>query len=326
MKRLLIMIAAISVVIIPFTNVKAFEIVNCAVNNKCYVYKAGDVVNFYKNAEEADSGDVNAGVTSVVLSDNGSNDQYVRVLAAIPFGTSDKYYDASIEPEPTSLVKKDHLSYIELSLKYNLESARHDADGKIEIEYIGLDELINVFGATEKADKTYSIDATKWGKTFEENFGVGSHMSKGFYTGTYDKTKNTVWTVVYTWSSTNLTDPNRKITDITVKEVSMDNNEYAYVPVVNFDKTYECINRHVDDKKEEKEEMACYSCDDDYKWLTVGSQAETCKLVENVLTQSTCVKSVQTGVEDYILEFVGLASICGVVLVIAKKKDLFKSI
>lgn len=322
MKKILTMIAAISMMLVTFTNVKAFEIVNCAVNNKCYVYKAGDVVNFYKNGEEADSGDVNAGITSVVLSDNGSNDQYVRVLAAMPFGTSDVYFDANAETEPTSLVKKDHISYIEKSLNYTLDSARHDADSNLELEYIGLDELISVFGATEKADKTYSIDATKWGKVFEENFAVGSHMSKGFYTGTYDKTKGTVWTVVYTWSSAELTDPNRKITDITVKEVSMNNNEYAYVPVVYFDKTYECINRQV----EEKEEMACYSCEDDYKWLAVGSQAETCKLVENVLSQSTCVKSVQTGVEDYILEFVGLASICGVALVIAKKKDLFRSI
>lgn len=322
MKKILTIIAAISMMLVTFTNVKAFEIVNCAVNNKCYVYKAGDVVNFYKNKDEAESGDVNAGITSIVLADNGSNDQYVRVLAAMPFGTSDVYFDKNAETEPTSLVKKDHISYIEKGLNYNLESARHDAETNLELEYIGLDELISVFGATEKADKTYSIDATKWGTIFAENFGVGSHMSKGFYTGTYDKTKNTVWTVVYTWSSTDLTDPNRKITDITVKEVSMNNNEYAYVPVVYFDKTYECINRQVEDKKE----MACYSCEDDYKWLSVGSQAETCKLVENVLSQSTCVKSVQTGVEDYILELVGLASICGVALVIAKKKDLFRNI
>lgn len=321
MKKILTIIAAISM-LFTFTNVQAFEIVNCAVNNKCYVYKAGDEVNFYKNAAEADSGDVNAGITSIVLSDKGSNDQYVRVLASIAFGTSDPYYDSSIEPEPASLVKKDHISYIETQLNYNLESARHDADGKLELEYIGLDELISVFGATEKADGTYSIDTTKWGKTFEELFAVGSHMSKGFYTGTYDKAKNTVWTVVYTWNTAELTDPNRKITDITVKKVPMTSNEYAYVPVVNFDKTYECINRQV----EEKEDMACYSCEDDYKWLTVGSQAATCTLVENIKTQSTCVKSVQTGVEDYILEFIGIASVCGVALVIAKKKDLFRSI
>lgn len=320
MKKILTIIAAISMML-TFTNVQAFEIVNCAVNDKCYVYKAGDEVNFYKNAEEADSGDANAGITSIVLSDNGSSDQYVRVLAAMPFGTSDQYYDASIETDPTSLVKKDHISYIEKTLNYNLESARHDADGNLELEYIELDELINVFGATEKADGTYSIDATKWGKTFRENYAIGSHMSKGFFTSTYDKAKNTVWAVVYTWDG-EYTDPESTITDITVKEVPMTSNEYAYVPVVYFDKTYECINRQV----EEKEEMACYSCEDDYKWLTVGSQAETCTLVENVLTQSTCVKSVQTGVEDYILEFLGIAAVCGVALVIAKRKDLFRSI
>lgn len=226
-----------------------------------------------------------------------------------------------LKKNPTTLAKKNHISHIEKGLNYTLDSARHDADTNLELEYIGLDELISVFGATEKADGTYSIDATKWGKTFKELFGLGKHMSKGFFTGTYDKAKNTVWTVVYTWSG-EYTDPDSTITDITVKEVPMSSNEYAYVPVLYFDKTYECINRQV----EEKEEMACYSCEDDYKWLTVGSQAETCKLVENVLTQSTCVKSVQTGVEDYILEFVGLAAVCGVALVIAKRKDLFRSI
>lgn len=105
MKKILTIIAAISMML-TFTNVQAFEIVNCAVNDKCYTYKPGDEVNFYKNAQEADAGDVNAGITSIVLADNGSSDQYVRVLAAIPYGGSDPYFDANVEEKSNNPSKE----------------------------------------------------------------------------------------------------------------------------------------------------------------------------------------------------------------------------
>ena len=142
-----------------------------------------------------------------------------------------------------------------------------------------------------------------------------NRIKKGFYTSTFDAKTNKAWAVEYTIA-------NKKISAITVKQVdvTVDENTYAYLPVVSFDKTYDCHSRVA------QVEMGCFECDSDYKWLEVGTQAETCVLVPNVTSKGTCVKAVKTGVEDYILEFGIIASICGIALFIAKKKDLFKSI
>ena len=63
-----------------------------------------------------------------------------------------------------------------------------------------------------------------------------------------------------------------------------------------------------------------------HKMAKIGEQGENCKLVEKVTAKSKCVKSPKTGVEEYIVEFIAVAGVCGVALVIAKRKDLFRSI
>ena len=167
----------------------------------------------------------------------------------------------------------------------------------------------------DNGNGTYTIDADKWGEFFVKS-AVGKYGSKGFYTSTYDTATNKVWAVEYTLNSTK-----DKITAMTVKQVSMvDEGAYAYLPVVSFDKSYDCHTRV------SIEEMACYSCDDDYKWLTVGTQAPTCTLIEDIKSKGTCVKSVKTGVEDYIVEFVAVALVCGIALVVVKRKELFRGI
>lgn len=317
MKKLMAILAAISLVI-PFTNVLAEGdiITDCSVNSSCFVYKPGDEVNFYRNEDERKLNSQTAGQTTIVLEDAGANSKYVKVLALAAYGTSVPYFDEKTETVPTTDVKRDHLSYIDKSSEFTWSSAKRDATGNIEMTYITLDELIKVFGAAKQADGTYTIDATKWGEKFILA-AVGKYASKGFYTGTYDLTTGKVWAVEYTLNETE-----DKMTAITVKEVDMDSNTYAYLPVVSFDKTYDCHAR----QEENKVEMGCYSCDGDYKWLQVGTQAETCEFIPTAASKGTCVKAVKTGVEDYILEFAGIALICGVALVIAKKKDLFRSI
>ncbi len=331
MKKFLTMIAALAVVFVPNASVlAASSIEGCEVSSTCYVYQPGDEVNFYKSRAEESLGNQDSGISTIVLSDAGSGDKYVKVLASEVYSTSSPYYDSGDESVPGSIVIEEHKTAIETTQTgetETLESAKRDeTTGDLILSYITLDELINVFGATSKEDGTYEIDATLWGETFKELFGTGTAKhAKGFYAEIDSEDSSKVWVVEYGYDTEDETGLylDADITSITVKEVSSTvSSEYAYVPVMYFDKTYECLDRNVTTT----EEMACYDCSGDYKWLTVGSQAETCTLVENVLEKANCVKNVKTGVQDYIIEFVGLAAVCGLALVLVKKKDLFRKI
>lgn len=319
MKKGLKAFLAMLIAVIPFTAVSAATNINGSVRE----YQVGDEVNFYRNDEEKATGRQDAGLTTVVLSTEKKDGKYVKSLVmGSPFGTSQPYYDKNLPAEePMQIVKRDHKSEIDRTSTYTWDSAlKVGEEGKKELDlaYISLDELVAAFGATKKEDGTYTIDVAKWGKLFEIG-SVGSRASKGFYTSTYDIEKDTVWVVEYTWKDGDYT--TGSIEGITVKTVAMnESNEYAYIPVVYFDETYDC--HYVESAKQ----YACYSCDSTYTWTEVGTQAETCTLVENVNAKKDCATTVPTGVEDYILEFAGVAAICAVALVIVKRKDLFRSI
>lgn len=350
MKKLMALLTAFTLVL-PFANVKAEEVItDCSVNNSCFVYKPGDEVNFYRSEAERQANNKESGQTTIILEDAGASSKYVKVLALSPFVTTEVYYDSKVETTPTTHVKDAHKTAItkaaEDAGEYPWSSAKQASNGEIELEYITLNQLKNVFGATLTADGTYTIDATKWAKEFEIVFDAANateelakeinasttataaekeqakellanaaRMKKGFYTGEYDLKTNKVWAVEYTLNTVG-----DKINAITVKQVDMNTNTYSYLPVVSFDKTYDCHTRV------NQVEMGCYSCDNDYKWLEVGTQAATCTLVPEITAKGSCVKAVKTGVEDYILEFGCIVALCGIALVVAKKKDLFRSI
>ena len=104
MKKLMAILAAISLVI-PFANAKAEEgITQCSVSESCFVYTVGDEVNFYRSEEERKQGGQNAGITSIILEDEGKGSQYVKVLALGMYGTSTPYYDSKAENTPASLI------------------------------------------------------------------------------------------------------------------------------------------------------------------------------------------------------------------------------
>lgn len=350
MKKLMALLTAITLVL-PFANANAEEaITDCSVNSSCFVYKPGDEVNFYRSEAERQANNKESGQTTIILEDAGASSKYVKVLALSPFLADEFYYDSKTDVEiaPLTHVKDKHISAIsemgEKPGEYPWSSAKQASNGEIELTYITLDQLKNVFGATVTADGTYTIDATKWAKEFEiiadsalayedlakelqasskaedkatakEYLDKAARLKRGFYTGEYDLKSNKAWAVEYT-----LNTAGDKINAITVKQVDMKTNNYAYLPVVSFDKTYDCHTRV------NQVEMACYSCDNDYKWLAVGTQAATCTLVPEITAKGSCVKAVKTGVEDYILEFGCIAALCGIALVVAKKKDLFRSI
>lgn len=313
MKKIMAVLATLMLVL-PFTGVKAATTIDGSVRE----YKVGDVVNFYKNQQEKNEANPNSGFTTIILSTEKVDGKYIKTLGSAPFDTQDVYYDPNLDSEPTATVRPNHVSYIEQYISpYTLDSAK---DIHSNIRYITLEELQTAFGATyDQATDTYVIDAAKWGKVFIDNgFTANINASKGFYTSTYDVANDYVWVVTYKYDSTDLSTAN--ITDIIVKKVSMDNNEYGYLPVIYFDETYDC--HYV----ESQEDYACYACGEDYTWTEVGKQAETCTLVESIKTKSKCAKNVKTGIEEYALEFVGIIAVCAVALVIVKRKELFRSI
>lgn len=313
MKKLMAMLAIFSL-IVPFVNVNAaIQITNCAVSDSCFVYTPGTEVNFYRNVEESELGTTNAGITTVILSDGGSGEQYVKAMALTPFGGT-AYYE-QLHSEPMVQAIADLKSYLTLTQKYQWESARHNGND-IEMTLVSKDEMINIFGATSTdGNVTYTIDATKWGNIFSLASAYGLSSYKGFFTKDYDKATGKVWAVEWAF------DNEHNVKSLTLKQVDMmGNTEYAYLPVVYFDKTYDCSGGTTG-------KMACYSCEGEgYRWLQVGTQAATCTLIPEKTTKSSCATSIQTGVEDYLLEFLGIALICGVALVIAKKKDLFRTV
>lgn len=300
MKKIMSILALV-LLVIPFTSVNA-------ITGNYYVYSVGDEVNFYTSSND------HTGQSTIIVSDEGADSQYVKALALSAFG-GNVFYDARLDAGKTKVTEyeffKEHVSMINSSA----EGWPYAKDLSTTMDYITLDELKTVFGATSTdGGVTYKIDAAKWGAKL--NIIVSS--KKGFYTSTV--VGDNVWVVEFTYD--NPTDlEKRNITDITVKQVpKADNTDYAGLPVAYFDKTYDCVER------QNKEEYACYQCGEEYTWTKKGAQASTCTLVENVTSKNSCVVSPKTGIADYAVELISLAAVCGLALVLVNRKDLFKQI
>ncbi len=313
MKRIMAFLA-IFMVIMPYVKVHAATTINGSVRD----YQVGDEVNFYRSDEEKKTGNQNAGQTTIVLSTERVDGKYIKVLAFAPFGGTDPYYDKKTDQKPLDTVRKMHISNIGQASAYPWESAK---DLQTTLTYITLQEVIDVFGATKDAGTdTYTIDVAKWGEIFA-TAAVGSYASKGIFTGTYDVDADTVWVIEFEYDSEDLA--TRKMNKITVKKETMTNNaNFGYLPVVYFDETYDCHYAEED----VQDEYACYSCDDEYIWTQIGDQAENCELVPDIKVKANCAKNPETGVKEYLLEFIAVAGICGLAIVLIKRKDLFKTI
>lgn len=300
MKKIMSILALV-LLVIPFTSVSA-------ITGNYYVYSVGDEVNFYTSSNDT------TGQSTIILKDEGAGSQYVRALALTAY-SGNVFYDAKVDAGKAKVTEyqffKEHISMINSTA----EGWPYVRDLATTMDYISLDELKTVFGATSTdGGTTYTIDAAKWGAKL--NIVVTS--KKGFYTSTVEG--ENVWVVEFTYD--NPTDlANRNITAITVKKVPRtDNTDYAALPVAYFDKTYDCVDRQT------KEDYACYQCGEEYTWTKVGTQASTCTLVENVTSKNSCVVSPKTGIADYAIELISLAAVCGLALVLVNRKDLFKQI
>lgn len=336
-KKLFVLVAALASVL-PFT-AKAWSDPECASKGTCYVYDKGQVVNFITGPTEKqmyENGDETVGQLTVILDDKGTSDNYVRALSFVfdettiesSKGVTGIPYSSDSYGPMTQLVKNVR-GRINQLFPDSWEYAKHNEDGELVVDFISLDEVISVFGATANGDGTYKIDMNKVPEKFlskvkktiasydliEKQDPLYKNLTRnGFFTNTYDETEGTVWVVEFD------ADTDGTVKGMTAKKVPITSGDYAIVPVAYFDKTYDCHSR------ENQAKYSCYSCGEEYIWTEVGTQAETCEIVSNINAKSKCVKNAKTGVEEYILEFVCVIAICGAALLLTKRQDLFKNI
>ena len=295
MKKLMAILAAL-LVVAPAT-VKA---------DTWFTYTAGQEVNFYTHKDDE------VGKTSIILSDEGGESQYVKAwFVGIQGTTSEVYADPILGESVDSFDKtgayKQTLNLVNNEVAGFADHAK-DVTAEGNLHLITLEELKTVFGATADGEN-YTIDVATWGEVFEKVVTSSTIIMTETVEG------DDVWVVELTKNAS------LEVTAITVKKVPYKTtNNYVMLPVVYVDKTYDCTEREI------KNTYACYQCGDEMSWAKIGEQGENCKLVEKVTAKSKCVKSPKTGIEEYILEFIAVAGVCGVALVIAKRKDLFRSI
>lgn len=272
-----------------------------------YTYTPGQEVNFYTYDDDS------TGHTSIILSDEGGESQYVKAMfygIGRGLGT-DVYADPNqgqaAEPFESTGAYKFLLSNLNETVEA-FEGHAKDITVAGNLQLITLDEIKTVFGATQDGDK-YVIDVDKWGNTFA----LMLTSENGIITQTIEG--DNVWVIKVEKNE------DKEVTSITVEKVPYTTAQhYMMYPVVYVDKTYDCTEKQVQNT------YACYQCGEDYTWTKIGEQADTCTLVDSITVKSKCVKGPKTGVEEYILEFIAVAGVCGVALVIAKRKDLFRSI
>lgn len=311
MKKLFGIIMAV-LVVVPFLGVKAIE-------GNYYTYTVGKEVNFY--TYEGDT----TGTRTIILSDSGADSQYVRTLVTgILYTTSSPWVDeldlaGGIDPADFKQVR----AYKELQgeIQQRLNGASYIKDVTNETSLLTLDDLITIFGATLTSENVYTLDWAKWGSVFTEI----ETSAPGLYTQTVTQDKKNIWVIKFQRSSTDISE----ITGATVEQIPIESGTivdgkasttYAYMPVVYMDKTYDCHERDAQDK------FACYECGEDIKWYEIGTQPKTCSLIENVKAESSCVKNIKTGVDQYFIQFGLIAGVCALALVAVNRKNLFRRI
>lgn len=311
MKKLLgILMAAL--VVIPLVGVKAIE-------GNYYTYNVGDEVNFYMY--EGDQ----TGSRTIILHDDGANSQYVKVLmTGLVYATSEPWMDELDEhagTKPNEFHKLDGYNKLMDQINTKLNGAPYARNVSEELSLLTFEDLVDVFGITASGDKKYTLDWNKWGKVFSQV----PTSSQGIYTQSTTEDGKELWVIKFQ------KDESQNVTGATVETIPAvtkteadqqpsTTTNYAYIPVVYADKTYDCVERDAGDK------FSCYDCNGEYVWTAIGEQDPSCTEVEDAKTQSTCVKNVQTGVNQYFVQFGIIAGLCALALVAVNRKNLFKKI
>lgn len=275
-----------------------------AIEGNYYVYHAGEEVNFYTYEGDEE------GSRTIILEDPGANSQYVRTLVTgVIYSDTNPWYE-KIDP---GVEFKQVPGYQALlgEMQRRLNGGGYIRNLSTELSLLTLDDMINIFGATQSGD-IYTLDWNKWGFVFANL----PSSSNGLYTQTITEDKQNIWVIKFQRSSSNISE----VTGATIEQVPVSATNYIYMPVVYMDKTYDCHERDAEDK------FACYECGEDILWYEIGTQPDTCTLLENVKAESSCVKNVKTGIDQYFIQFGLIAGVCALALVAVNRKNLFKSI
>lgn len=287
-------------------------------------YTKGTIENFYISSSDK------TGRSLMILEDSGESEEYVKAFVyGINGYTSDPFADTNdvaLGWKVDNFNNTQAYDYMTKTLlpqnNMTLNDANYTTDMTIEgnLTLISLQELIDIFGATLDGENYVIKDATKMNVLNEiakhvalDSSRVNVSPFKGFFTSTIDG--ENVWAVEF------VNDESGALSSAVVKKVPYaTSNEYDYIPVMYVNKKQDC------NQKQTEQKYACYSCGEDYTWTTVGSQADTCTLIETVTSKANCVKSPKTGVKEYAIEFIVIAGIGIAVLAVVKRKDLFRSI
>lgn len=236
-----------------------------------------------------------------------TTDTPIKVERESMLGLSKRYkyffFDASLNTEP-------HISVFPL---FPVPSAKEE-DIKLNTK-VGLIEDSSVIKAMAKNEAgaqeklyNYAKNATN-GKTY-------SGKLSEFYDVPF--TDFMVQENKYYYIFSDIEDPENKYRDVSDVSIVMGTDYGVLTNEVKYG-DYESI--------EYKDyEYGCYACTNDYVWTVKGYQASTCKLVDSITSKGNCVKSVKTGVEDYLVPGALVITIGGTIIALLKKKTHFRKI
>lgn len=342
--------ATIAAAVLPFTSASALT-----VSTNYYSYDMGQEVNFYVNPQE-EAAHGKGGVTGLIMEDKGTSDKFVYTFAYSIIATTTAGYDE----EAMSL--QNEMST--LNLTPGEESSGDDyLKDYSNATMISKDEAIKLFDAKEESATSYTIDVSKQvlaqdgkdyktlGNVFQtigDSLSARNYGVTGFLTSTEENGK--VWVVTFDYTAGADSVANAKLVQVTTDSID---NTYAAMPMLYFNKTADCHERSMTcyvctdgsyswsngtdvdtsvckpdtsiTSESQCTSHACYDCSGKYTWTEVGKQDSSCKLIPGVTSESKCVVSPKTGVSSHILEFGIVASICTAVLLVVKRKDIFKA-
>ncbi len=347
-------LATVAAVVLPFASVSALT-----ESTNYYTYSTGQQVNFYVNqAEEQARG--GGGVTGLIMEDKGATDKFVYTFAysiigsssdyslanktlvtlmtdkyKITAGTSEEGNDYVQDYQNATMISKDEAIKLFDAKEESATSYTIDVDKQILSQdgstYITLGSIFQTIGD--------ALSGSAKGKV------------SGFVTSTEENGK--IWAVTFSYTTGAASVTNAKL--VQINEDDFDDT-YAVMPMLYFNKTADCHEKTVPSlqcyvctdgsytwsdgsnvdtntckpdtsitTESQCTKHACYDCSGKYTWTEVGKQDSSCKLIPDVTSESKCVVSPKTGVSSHIVEFGIVAAICAAVLLVVKRKDIFKT-
>lgn len=214
------------------------------------------------------------------------------------------FFDASLNTEP-------HISVFPL---YPTPTDKTEGTIKLNTK-VGIIEDSSIIRAMAKNEAGAQEKLYNYAKT-----ATNGHT----YSGTLNDFHDVPFTGVmveegkYYYVFTDIEDPTNKYMDVSDVSIVM-GTDYGVL-------TNEVKYGDYENVEYKDYEYGCYACTNDYVWTVKGYQASTCKLVDSITSKGNCVKSVKTGVEDYLVPGALVITIGGAIIALLKKKTHFRKI